>query len=293
MLIHGAEESYKSTLILQIAESISLARPLIRQWGVTQERRVGIIETEMHPASMGERLLRMFPTERAPEGMVFLGDRLLRQWRRQDLSGKFRLIEEWIAGEGIQVLIVDTANDFFRGKHNAGLEGDVGEFFDLLRNLPLEAKILVRHDRKQRVALDGNPNDLIRGSAEWKEDPETILHIRRKDRRTHQAILEVGKLRYGRKPEEQTLWFDADCSRLTPLLPVIAILEGRVTKKRQEIVTEAGRRFGLSERSLDTMLAEQGHLLDQGADGHTVTFRLKDDLNQDAVLEYLTEASVG
>jgi hypothetical protein len=75
-------------------------------------RRVGIIETEMHPAGIGERLSKMFPDGKAPEHMYLMGETLLKEWRREDMKGKLRIIEEWVRDEDIQVLMIDTANDF-------------------------------------------------------------------------------------------------------------------------------------------------------------------------------------
>src|SRR5579864_3914712 len=47
LVLHGKEESYKSMLVVQVAESIACGRPLLRMWNVPQPRRAGLIETEM------------------------------------------------------------------------------------------------------------------------------------------------------------------------------------------------------------------------------------------------------
>src|SRR5436305_1252307 len=82
----------------------------------------------------------------------------------------------------------------------------------------------VRHDHKPKAEdqMSGNTNDRIRGSSEWKEDPETILFLDRRDRRVGKIVLEVGKLRYGVKPPPIELWFDQRSFRLDPLPPVIS-----------------------------------------------------------------------
>jgi len=172
------------------------------------------------------------------------------------------------------VLLIDTVNDFFRRDDSPSAEPIVGEFFDNLRNLSLPASVLVRHDRKRREHEDSaNSNELIRGSAEFKEDPEAILYLKREDRRTNEVTLEVGKLRYGSKPEPLTLWFDAACFRLTPLPPVVAVLETG-PKSRREVIEECHGRFGLKGRKVDEMLEGEKPFLKERWEGHQAIFQI-------------------
>jgi hypothetical protein len=83
----------------------------------------------MHPAQIGERLARMFPTGQAPEEMRFLPEPGLKQWRREKMDGKFKLIDTWVTNEGIDILMIDTANDFFRGTDDPNKESTVGGVF--------------------------------------------------------------------------------------------------------------------------------------------------------------------
>jgi hypothetical protein len=274
LLIHGTEESYKSVMIAQCAESIANGKTFLKTWPVWGRWQVGIVETEMHPAMMGERLSKMFPDGTAPENMVFMSDDLLKEFRRSNLVMKFDIIQRWVEELGIQILMIDTANDFFRGEDSPSEERSVGEFFDRLRSLPVDARIIVRHDRKKKeIDLLAHSNELIRGSAEWKEDPETIVYIKRADKRTNEVQMEVGKLRYGIKPEPISLWFDAGCFRLTPLPPVVAVLE-RGQKTRQQVIAECRRRFGVAERLAETMLAQESQFLQEGNSGHNRTYEI-------------------
>ena len=150
MVLHGPEECYKSVFILQIAESLACGKYLLRKWAVPRALRVGVIETEMHQAMMGERLTEMFSDGNVPTGLLFMNEETLKSWRRQDLRGKIKLIQEWVKDEAIDVLVIDTANDFFRGALSPSDERHVGELFDLLRNLALKGVVLVRHDHKKR-----------------------------------------------------------------------------------------------------------------------------------------------
>lgn len=222
---------------------------------------------------MGQRLKKMFPNAAAPEHIYFMNDDLLNKWRREDMNGKFSVIEDWIGETGIQVLFTDTANDFFRGGDSTSEEAVVGGFFDKLRGLKFDGRILVRHNRKRRDGEEAlNPNEMIRGSGEWKEDPEVIIHLDRVDRRTHEVELAVGKLRYGAKPDPCKLWFDSDCFRLTPLPPVVAALEcGLMT--RQALIA-ACERLGLKDRKVDEHLATMKGYLSETKLGHEKAFSI-------------------
>jgi len=275
-LVHGLEECFKSMFVLQKAESMALAKPFLRQWQVPQKFRVGIIETELHPAMLGKRLRNMFPKGAMPDNIRFLASESLKQWRREQMKGKLSLLEKWISDEGIEVLMIDIASDFFRGTDDPNKETAVGEMFDLLRNLPVKAVDLVRHDRKQRPGEDQyvwSSNELISGSGEWKHDPELILYLKRADRRTHEVYFEVGKLRYGSKPEPMDLWFDAGNFRLTPLPPVIAVLTDG-PKSREELVRACGWRFHLGHAKVDEMIAHEKPFLGEAQRGHEKVFEI-------------------
>lgn len=271
LLLHGSEDSFKSFFVLQMAESIALGHPLLGSWRVPTARTVGVIETELHETMLGERLARMFPQGDPPANLRFFREDALRDWRRLDLERKFEVVQKWIHEEQIDVLMIDTANDFFRGTDNPSQENVVGGFFDRLRNLDVGARVIVRHDRKKNG--EGSSNEQIRGSAEWKEDPEAIISLERRDRRTNEVELEVGKLRYGQKPEPLTLWFDAGAFRLTALPPVIAVVR-RERQTRKQILDACEERFGLGARIVDDMLAKERDFLGEYQDGHEKSFEI-------------------
>src|SRR5580692_7779546 len=74
LLLHGSEESFKSMLVLQIAECIANGTPLLRYWKVPRKWRVGVIETEIHEVMLGERLAKMFPKGNPPENLCIMGE---------------------------------------------------------------------------------------------------------------------------------------------------------------------------------------------------------------------------
>jgi hypothetical protein len=276
VLLHGPEESFKSVFILQFAEAVSAGIPLFDRWRVPVARTVGVLETEIHPVMLGQRLIGMFPDGSNPDRLLFMSEEGVKQVRRaKDIKAKLQVVGAWVRDVGVQVLIIDTANDFFRGDDNPSDEANVGTFFDELRNMPLQLRFLVRHDRKHKGddSFIPHSNELIRGSAEWKEDPELILHIKRQDKRTHEAELDVGKMRYGRKPNPFQLWFDAGTFRLTALPPVIAMLrEGPMT--RAQLLEAFHRRFGLAQRRADDLIAKEKNYLNEMQRGHQKVFEI-------------------
>jgi AAA domain len=273
-LIHGQEESYKSIFVFQLADSIASGDPLLRQFKVPKRRRVGIVETELHDNQLGERLARMFQGGNAPDSLrIFAAMKDFRS--ANSMNTRLKLVADWVAQEQIDVLFLDIASDFFRGPNDsASDERSVASFFETLRNMHLTCAV-VRHDHKPRMEDmgDGNSNNRVRGSGEWKEDPEVVLWLAREDRRTNQVSLEVGKLRYGAKPDPMTPWFDAGPFRLTLLPPVVAVLEdGQLTRKA--LVEACERRFGLRARKVDEMTQDLRRFLVARQDGHEKTFEL-------------------
>ena len=282
MLIHGTEECFKSVFVMQIAACLAEGLPLLRLWPIPQPRCVGVLETEMDEGGMGDRAAKMFDGRTPPDNAIFYPNSELKEWRRASMQGKFTRLENWIKEDGLEVLIVDTANDFFRGNADPSVEQCAGGFFDNMRNLPVKARIIVRHDRKSHEdTTDLHSNEKIRGSGEWKEDPETILYMQRVDRRTNQAWLDVGKLRYGMKPEPLNLWFDAGNFLLTPLPPIIALL-AEEPLSRSEILTKCKDRFDLGQRKVDEMLKQEGGFVQSFARGHEKVFRINKVSMQDA-----------
>lgn len=278
-LLHGFEETFKSVFVIDLAAHIADGKDyLALGWRIPKGRRVGIIETEMHPEQMGIRLSRMYPHGDAPADLRFMLKEVLRNFKRaRSLEKKFAVVADWVRHERLEVVVLDTANDFFRGKDDPKDETKAGEFFDRLRELNV-AWIIVRHDRKQQAGGlpfgDNGGNESIRGSAEFKEDPETIFQITRRDKRINEVKIECGKMRYGLKPEPAILWCDAGSFQMTAEKPVLAIL-GKDWMLRSRIVDEGKKRFGLSERKTDDMLAELKPVLEERQAGHSKQFRVR------------------
>lgn len=280
ILLHGMEESFKSIIVLQLAESIALARPFLRTFQVPRAYKVGLIETEIDEAFLGLRLRHMnFPHT---PNLIIPSSNAIKDFRRaKNIKRKVQWVKELVDQSQLDFLMVDVANDFFRAPQKANNEEDVAELFDELRSLQLKGVMLVRHDKKFQLSTAGysepSSNEKIRGSGEWKEDPEVTLYIHRKDKRTNQATLEVGKNRYGKKPPILDLWFDAGTFRLTPLNPVLVLLEnGPLT--REQLLQQGEERFSLGHSKVDKFIKEfsEAHppLVYERQQGHQKVFAI-------------------
>ena len=285
LLLHGTEESFKSVFITQLGESLATGTPFLRRWAVPRGRRVGLLATELDRFGFGQRLVQMFPDGSPQDFVVF--DALEQFRKRNTTDERVHLVLTWAREQGLEVLLIDVASDLIRGRNsNPNDEIQVGRLFEQLRDMGLPMIGLIRHDRKRDVNdIHLHANEQIRGSGEWKEDPEVLLALTRPDRRTHEVHLSVGKNRYGSKPPDLTLWFDASCFRLTPLPPIIAILEPGPLP-RPAVLEQCRLRFSLSQRATDQMLGEHKSRLRETRHGHQKEF----EIDLDAVAEQVTRA---
>ena len=92
-------------------------------------------------------------------------------------------------------------------------------------------------------------------------------------------------MRYGSKPDPMTVWLDAGCFRLTPLPPVIAVLEPG-PQPRQVILDRCKSRFNLGERKVDDMLTESRPFLRETQQGHQKCARCDNCAVQASILEF-------
>jgi hypothetical protein len=267
-LIHSLEGEFKSVLSYQIAEAVATGSQLLRAWDVPCARRVGILETEMDDLEVGKRLGLMYPDGNSPDTLEVSDDALLREFRRKaSLVEKLECIDAWLTQKRVEVLIWDTVNSVLAtGDPNS--ERTVSHFFDGIALLPAKSTLIVRHDVKpSRDAALRSSNQLVRGSNRLVEDASVVIHLKRLDKASNKVQMEVGKLRNGPKPEPVELWFDAGTFRLTPLPPIVALLEyGPLS--RQDLIAQARSRFSLKERAVDDHRGQLTGCLDETREGH-------------------------
>ena len=252
MLIHGAEQSFKSLFAFQVAESMASATPLLRLWSVPRPRKVGVIATTMKPPELGVRLAKMFANRELPDNIQFLTNKKLIGWLGGPFADKF--IGGWIAEQAIEISIIDAANNcievakrdssYYKGR-SCFLDADVvNNFFTALRRLPVQARLVVLQDRQRK--LERVPN--------WNEQSDVILRMKRVQR-TNEVRLHIEKLHPG-KLDTISLWFDQVCFRLTPLPPVVAVLEYG-PRSLAELMADLRVRFGIDGSTGGKMLNEQ------------------------------------
>lgn len=273
--LHGPQEVFKTFFLLQLAESLAAGTPLLGVWPIPIPRRVFFLETEMSAHALATRMLQM--RDYCTVGQIDFADaRQLTQFQRAlGIENKFSLLSEWLTFNKSEVLIVDTANPFFRGVDNPNDDRGVGKFFDLLSQMPVVTRVFARHNRKpgEKDAL-GDAAARIRGSGQWNEVPDALLELSRKDKRTNQATLSVSKYRGGQKPDDLEVWFDRGQCRLTVGCPEVAILQAG-PKTRLEVVTELDSRFGISPRLADDRLGTNRYL-ESSMSGHQRVWRVRD-----------------
>ena len=272
--LHGAPEVFKTIFTLQLAESLAIGKPFLGAWPV-RKRKVYFLETEMSDSALGSRLDKMYAGETPPQGVSFADEKQLREFRRAtDLQQKFSLLRIWLRESKPDVLMLDTANPFFRGKESPNDETTAGAFFDLLADLPTKTKLFVRHNHKPRID-DSNEDAAakIRGSGQFADVPDLLLELSRKDKRTNEAALSVSKYRHGSKPDDLTLWLDAGTLRLVSVPPVIHLLQsGPVT--RRQLLAALDARFGIKQRKADELVSEQRPYVVERMSGHDRLFEL-------------------
>src|SRR5258708_553512 len=193
--LHGTSEVFKTMFILQLAEALASGKPFLGTWETAREYRVFIFETEMSVQSLGRRLAKMYANASPPSNVFFADTPDIRKFQRApNLIAKFEVLRKLVEAAKPDVLIIDTANPFFRGKESANDENSVGAFFDMVGALPCAVKIFVRHNRKPRDTDDPNdPSSRIRGSGQWYDVPDVLMELRRKDKRTNEAVLSITK----------------------------------------------------------------------------------------------------
>lgn len=273
--LHGAPEVFKTIFSLQLTDSLSSGTPLFGLWQVPKPRTVYFFETEMSVEALGTRLGQMYDGQTAPTGIHFANTPQLRLFRRApDLKSKFSLLSQWVAEAKADVLILDTANPFFRGKESPNDETVAGSFFDLLEAVPASVKLFVRHNHKPRLDdSGGDPATKIRGSGQFADVPDLLLELRRTDKRTNEAILSVSKYRHGSRPDDLNLWLDRRQLRLVSVPPVIHLLQCG-PRSRAELLEGLDLRFGIKQRAADDLIKSHERYLRERMNGHKLIFEI-------------------
>jgi RecA-family ATPase len=136
VVIHGPEESFKTILAMMLAKNLSNGGWFLGMWKVLKPRKTFFFETEMSPKALGRRAADMWRDE-TPDDLFFATEEELRQFQRTSMiAAKMQLLKIWVASRDTSVVIVDTANPYFRGHENPDKDTDVGHFFDCFESIP-------------------------------------------------------------------------------------------------------------------------------------------------------------
>lgn len=241
-VLHGAEESYKTMLTLQLHEALALGTRFIGR-KVNGRHMTGIAELEMKHRQFGHRLISFFHHS-MPEIKL-----LPESWREDLLSKKtprerITVLAEWSEVEGLDFLSVDSAAKLFPAGYSPNEQEQASEVFNQIQRLP--TTWILAHDRKPFQGLQVG-NDEIVGSGRFKQDPDIVHQMVRPDARAPMVQFHWGKMRAGQKPEPVELFFDKIEYRLYPFHPYLHLLE-RKAMLGTSLVDEAEARFGWKER---------------------------------------------
>jgi hypothetical protein len=228
---------------------------------------------------VGDRLKTMYPDGKIPRNLIVSNDALRLSLLQKFLPHeKFQAIHKWLMEEEARVLVWDTINGALASFGNPNSEEATARFYADLERLPGSGKLVVRHDGKpSKDSQMRKSNQQIRGSNLHAEIASAVNKNTRPDRRTNQAVIDIGKLRHDVAPEPIECWFDAGKMRLTSQSPPLALLKeegGPLT--REALHAALGSRFGIDGRSADSLVKRLGsaEMLLPGMRGHERTWAL-------------------
>jgi hypothetical protein len=275
-VLHGSEESFKTMLTLQLHEALALGTRFLGR-KVNARYMTGFAQLEMKPRQFGHRLAKFF-VNTMPEIKVMpetLREHMLGLKTPKERIG---LIGDWATSEDLQFLSIDSSSKLFPAGYSPNEQDCASDVFNQLQRLP--TTWILSHDRKPWKEVQVG-NDEIVGSGRFKQDPDIVHQMVRRDARAPSVEFHWGKMRAGEKPEPLSLFFDRIDYRLYPFHPYLHLLEQKAMSGIS-IITEAEARFGWKERrareylkSLQELIAEDGKLIcTQSFRGHAKVFEI-------------------
>lgn len=270
-VLHGDEESFKTTLTLQMMEALNLGGRFLL-WDVPGGKRVGIAELEMTERVFNDKaskFLRACKGGRVPEILT-----LHEKKRREILRGKtayerIKILADWAEYNKLDFLAVDSAAKLFPPGADPNSQSTASDVFSHLQSVGC-AVWIIAHDRKYIAGQEkARGNQEIAGSGRFAQDPDLILEMYRRDKRSPEAMISWGKMRVDFKPDDLPVFFDAVGQRLVPIHPLLHLLPAT----REELLKEAKHRFGWGERWTDTWIDSMAGVVTRETTGHKATFR--------------------
>ena len=276
--LHSLEGEFKSILAYQTAEALATGQILLERWAVPEPVRVAVLQTEMPENMVGDRLKAMYPDGKIPQNLIVSNDALRISLLHKFLpNDKFQVIHNWLNRERAHILVWDTINSVLASFGNPNSEEATARFYSQLEQLPVAGTLVVRHDGKpSKDSQMRQSNQQIRGSNLHAEIASAVIQIRRPDRRSNQAVIDIGKLRHAAAPEPIECWFDAGRMRLTSQSPPVVLLKETGLLTREALNSSLSTRFGMEGRSADNLLGQlkSANVILAGKQGHERTWVL-------------------
>jgi hypothetical protein len=260
-VLFGKEESFKTTLAMQLLEALSVGGRFL-DWEVPGGLRVGLAELEMTEVIFKMRAQTFLkPTRRPPEIHVLTEDQRRKILDAQAASARVAVIVQWVKELGLHVLVIDSAAKLFPPTANIGSQPVVSDLFSQLQKIGCTI-IVIAHPRKRdraQPAESHGDNDDIAGSGRFAQDPDIVLEVWRPDRRAPRVVLSWGKNRMDFKPNDLELFFDAVDFRLHARHPFLHLLPA----SREQLIEQAEKRFGWKRATVDEHISTLKELRDK------------------------------
>jgi hypothetical protein len=242
-ILHGHEESFKTMLMLQLHEALTVGGQFLA-WNAEGGLRTGIAELEMKMQMSGSRLGNFWKSSDVPE--IYM---LPESSRRKVLAGKtagdrINVIVEWATANELEFVSIDSLAKLFPAGHDPSRQDFASDVFSNIQLL--RTVLILAHDRKSHdskgAASTGNAE--IVGSGRMAQEPDVVHQVIRPDKRAPMIELTCGKMREGVKPEPLKAFFDREDFRLHPYHPFLHLLPA----SEPELIEEAHKRYGWKER---------------------------------------------
>jgi hypothetical protein len=271
-LLHGREECFKTTLTLQMLETLSLGGKFLG-YELTAGLRVGLAELEMSEKIFNAKLAAFSGARKDGQiaEILTLNETVrLEILRAKTAQQRIEPLAKFSKLNRLDVLAIDSAAKLFPPTSDSSSQTAASDVFNHLQSAGA-AVWLIAHDRKSIAGLEkSRGNQEIAGSGRFAQDPDLVLECVRPDQRSPEAFFSWGKVRIGFKQDDIAIYFDAVEQRLFPFHPFLHLLPAT----REELIHEAANRFQWKRSSTDGWIKLMEPMVIRTTRGHEAHFDL-------------------
>ena len=212
-LIYGKEESYKTTLVMQMLGTLNLGGHFVN-WDIPGGFRVGFVELEMSELIWRHRV-KDFCKPAHEKPVIHVPNPAERRaiLDAPTTKQKVHAVLTWASNLNLDVIGIDSVTKLFPPDANTGSAPVVSDLFSQFQKSG-RTIILIAHPRKTNPQFGDYGNDAIAGSGRFAQEPDIVLSVTREDKRAPKVTLSWGKNRMAGKPEDVELYFDRKDFRL-------------------------------------------------------------------------------